>query len=280
MENSKSYYAIIPANVRYDKDLSANAKLLYGEITALCNEKGYCWATNAYFADLYCVDRSTINRWLQQLVKKRYINSLLIYKEGSKEVQERHLSIANTPICKNADTPMQKCDEGIGKNADTPMRKNADTPLCKNARDNITLINNTNINNTFNKKDMSKTEKLEQEFESLWKRYPRKIGKAKAMQSYKKARKTSKTSYEKIEQGLYRYIDYINDREIDEQFIMHGSTWFNQAKWEDEYTCVATNKKPKNALEYYKQKYGGDENEHSRNGEIIDSYSEVIPELF
>ncbi len=73
MDVKPNYYSIIPANVRYDKDLTANAKLLYGEITSLCNDKGYCWATNQYFCNLYEVSDRTIRNLLQQLSEKNYI---------------------------------------------------------------------------------------------------------------------------------------------------------------------------------------------------------------
>jgi len=63
----KSYYAIIPASVRYDNRLCPNAKLLYGEITALCNEKGYCWATNSYFSGLYGVSNRSVVNWVNSL---------------------------------------------------------------------------------------------------------------------------------------------------------------------------------------------------------------------
>lgn len=68
-----NYYAIIPANVRYDKDISPNAKLLYGEITSLCNQKGYCWASNEYFSSLYSVSIRTVQNLLKQLEQKKYI---------------------------------------------------------------------------------------------------------------------------------------------------------------------------------------------------------------
>ena len=91
----KSYYAIIPAFVRYDTNLTANAKLMYGEITALCNEKGYCFATNKYFADLYSVSNVSISKWINQLKDYGYIKVKIIYKENSKEIESRQMYITN-----------------------------------------------------------------------------------------------------------------------------------------------------------------------------------------
>lgn len=91
----KSYYAIIPAFVRYDQNLTANAKLLYGEITALCNEKGYCFAQNKYFADLYGVSNVSISKWINQLKDYGYIKIKMIYKEDSKQIETREMYITN-----------------------------------------------------------------------------------------------------------------------------------------------------------------------------------------
>ena len=74
MDNEKpNYYAIIPAEVRYAK-ISPNAKLLYGELTALSNKEGYCWASNEYFADLYETSNRSISRWIGELKDCDFIN--------------------------------------------------------------------------------------------------------------------------------------------------------------------------------------------------------------
>lgn len=77
-ENIKSnYYAIIPATVRYDKGLTDKAKLLYGEITCLCNKEGYCFATNNYFANLYNCTSRAIQFTISKLQEKGYIRVIL-----------------------------------------------------------------------------------------------------------------------------------------------------------------------------------------------------------
>lgn len=127
----RAYYAIIPANVRYDKELPANAKLLYGEITALCNERGFCWASNNYFADLYGVSKVSISKWIKKLIESGYLNSEIHYKEGSKEIEHRYLTLVNDPI-----------------------KQKLNTPIKQKFKDNNTSFNNTNNNN------MSSSEKI------------------------------------------------------------------------------------------------------------------------
>lgn len=116
--DSPGYYAVIPATVRYDTTLSANTKLLYGEITSLCNEKGYCYATNNYFADLYGVSKISISRWIKQLIDQGYIVSKVEYAGKTKEIKRRYLFVndAYTPINKIDNTPYQNCYDPINKN--------------------------------------------------------------------------------------------------------------------------------------------------------------------
>ena len=179
-EPQKSYYAIIPANVRYDKTLPPNAKLLYGEITALCNEKGYCWASNDYFSKLYEVTKASVSSWISKLVKGKYITVEMEYKKGSKEILHRYIRLFEYPIQEKLNTPIQE-----------------------KLIDNNTNINNT-INNTINKRSASKTKKsteklnysnIETEYENSFKElFPN----GKLIQDYARNRKRIKTLLQKL----------------------------------------------------------------------------------
>ena len=67
------FWAVLPANVRYDKQLSPSEKIFYCEVTAMTQAAGYCYASNKYFAELYGVDERTIQRYVKKLKKAGYI---------------------------------------------------------------------------------------------------------------------------------------------------------------------------------------------------------------
>ncbi|MDR0407421.1 MAG: helix-turn-helix domain-containing protein [Campylobacteraceae bacterium] len=72
---SSNFYAILPVDVRYCKNLTPNAKLLYAEITSLLNQNAFCWATNAYFADLFGTSEEAIRKWIKSLADNGFIIS-------------------------------------------------------------------------------------------------------------------------------------------------------------------------------------------------------------
>ena len=92
-----NYYAVIPAEVRYSKKLTPNAKLLYAEITALCNMNGKCTASTDYFCRLYEVSRVSIQKWLKNLEDNNYIKRVNIYRPYSKQIEARVITLVNIP---------------------------------------------------------------------------------------------------------------------------------------------------------------------------------------
>lgn len=127
-----SYWAVIPASVRYCKLLPPAAKLLFGEITALCSVEGFCWASNSYFCDLYEVDRSTLKRWLAALAKEGFVRVDLVPGTGERRIYD--LTI------KHPD-PAQKRDGGGAKMSRTRRKSEPHSNTKINTKNNSETLN-------------------------------------------------------------------------------------------------------------------------------------------
>lgn len=160
MNKASGYYKIIPDYVMFDKELLDIPKsiLLYGEISALCNSKGYCWASNAYFAEKFKTTERTIIRYINKLVDKKYLAKKVIYKDGSKEVEKRILSIDFRP---------SDIDDTTG--GDTDVTTPSDTSVMDNN------ININNINN--NSDDVKKNNKYNFDYKKFFEFFKETTGK-------------------------------------------------------------------------------------------------------
>lgn len=137
IKDSPSYYAILTADVRYDKNLMANSKLLYAEITALSEKTGHCWASDNYFSDLYGVNTRTIQRWLKELEDGGYIKRDVIYKKDNKEIEKRFITTINKVLTKKT----------------VPYRQKRQYPTDKNVVESTTSTNTTSTNEVHIVKD-------------------------------------------------------------------------------------------------------------------------------
>lgn len=163
-----------------------------------------------------------------------------ILKTGNynKSSYDRTLWYAFTEFGKSI---MQKC-----KMEDVKMSNGFDLqvkPIPINNTDIIPDSNNTDNNTSAsetNAKQKNDLKELESEFEEVWKTYPKKQGKEAAKKAYIKARKAG-TSHLEIVAGLTKYKLFIQANNTADRYIKHGSTWFNQKCWEDDYSI---NEKP------------------------------------
>ena len=141
---TNTYYTILPADVRYDKRLLANEKIIYSEILALAQKKGYCHATNAYFAEALSTSVTSVSKWINKLIKLSYIRAEYKYRENTKCIEERRLFVNDL----GNEEPTSNLKEDMKEDLKGPLEENLGEGLEGDFKDNKTSINNTSMNKT------------------------------------------------------------------------------------------------------------------------------------
>jgi hypothetical protein len=138
MENKEpSYYMIIPATV-WNSDIKDKAKLIYGHITVLANQKGYCWATNSHLAKAVGVrNKETVSGYISDLKELGVITTQVILHEDSKQVKERRIYLS---------TPINQEINSINQEVNRPVNQEVNRPINQEVTGNTTSNNNINNN--------------------------------------------------------------------------------------------------------------------------------------
>lgn len=202
----------IPAEVAHDPRFKSDKSiLLFGEIFSMLNVTGSFFMSNKEMAKrIRAKSEKTVQNCLSELEKLGYIKREIITDKKSGKV--------------------------VGRGRIT-------SPYCNSFMGGVT---DYAIKEQYNKSSNNNVQKqLEEDFEKLWKLYPKKSGKPKAFSAYKRAIKKGVTNKE-IQTGIVKYLTQIKVQGTTKEYIKNGSTWFNQECWNDEYN-LGQEKSPVNS---------------------------------
>lgn len=204
-KEKKSNFTVIDNAVFKDYNLSLKAKGLLCQMLSLPDD----WEYSVKGLQKLTSDRySAITSGLKELEEAGYFRREQRFENGKFAGYEYIISET-----KNSDSP---CSEN-------PITEN---PISEN---HAQLNTKELITNKLRTKD------IYTEFEKLWALYPRKQGKDKARTYYEKARKSG-TTYEEVLKGIVAYKAYIHAEDIEDRYIKHGSTFFSQKAWQDDWS--------------------------------------------
>lgn len=138
----------IPIEILTDDKLSDKEKIIYAIIIYLSKENQYCFLTNKTISELLNISVTQVSNLINSLKSKEYIDTELIYKENTKQVEMRKL----IPI-KNKYTYLRKVKYPPQENFNTPIKEKF-----KDNKYNNKINNKYNNYNKFQKKNMANFE--------------------------------------------------------------------------------------------------------------------------
>lgn len=255
------FYAVIPADVRYDEQIPPNAKLLYAEISALSNASGCCTAGDDWFLDNYGFSDRTVRRLLAALEEAGYVRTEVLRDPDTGQVTGREIylgaayaaKILNDLKVKNsAHASGQNCPEATGQNCPEYIKKNNIYNPPKPPQGGVCDEKKPKRRRGEYKQQ---ADTLPERFEGFWKFYrgicPGTVNPGNRQDAIRAWDKLAPDSalVEKMGAALLR-----QSKSADWQRGMgvpHASTWLNKHMWEDDW-----GEAPKAAQEGTKQEEG------------------------
>lgn len=233
-EPYRSLYSVIPARVRDDHTLRPNAKLLYGELSALVQAEGYCWAWNARLAETLGISKRTVEDLLKQLKERGHIHLEVERDPVTQEVLRRKIWICGPPgTC----VPPPPENRGrVPAKSGGPPRENGGENNTGNSKLEDPPYNPPKGEAPARKRKRSNEPKeapdwKPERFAAFWEAYPCGKSKQAAIRAWDKLRPDDGLLVE-MARGLQRAL-----RSEDWQRgigIPYASTWLNNRRWEDE----------------------------------------------
>lgn len=236
-EDYVGQWAILPAMVRYDKALPANAKLIYAEIAAKINEDGYCFAHNKYFSERFGIKPDTVSNLVKRLVDAGYI---IVDIDGSRlNSDRRRIYLTGKPY---------DFTGGIGFKSGTGNKSEGVSEINPIPTENRELKYNTPLyppkgGRREPKRDAKKEPDWQPErFKAFWAAYPRGESKQAAIAAWDKLH---------ADEGLLDLMAAALKRQLSSPDwqrgigIPYASTWLNKRRWEDEDHALP----PENSLQ-------------------------------
>ena len=214
-----AFWAVLPAEVRYDEDLPANAKLLYAEISSLTDRRGHCYASNEYFMRVFALSERTIQNLLNALKKGGYIR----ISDGSGGAGRRKIFAGLNPLL---DNPAENCGVTPQKIAPNPAE------IC--TQTNPSTKKETNPPKAPQGAEADIWDKPA--WDRFWAIYPRKVDKAKAIRAWNRL-KADRKLMQIMSAALKAQRASEEWRRDNGRAIPYPSTWLNNRRWEDEQTA-------------------------------------------
>ena len=247
MEHKNVGWCIIPPWVLARNDLSMTQKVLFGRILGLSEQRGYCWATNAYLSEAIGVAEQTITNNLSKMAAKGIIR-IELERKGQARTVRKIYPLWPQSDQKEALTDFGKCSEEDLSNRICPERALTDSGNCppEHLPESVTAPPehlpgsvSREVEVLLKNRDTTENRKANEysdDFEKFWNVYPRKVAKATA---YKKWRQLVRKNgggpdVETLVKAANNYRAACHENGTEERFIMHAATFLGPGRrWED-----------------------------------------------